>query len=246
MYQIDMATDNRGVMVYLTPELERGLEQYCIDNKITRKNKDGDVLPSLGTGIIQYLNSAVLGISPRTVPSLSLGTVPYSPTSLLPNAVPSDRLNTGITKAEILELIAQSNTSKIPSTILTRADVVSIARAEIDRALGLGLGAIPQSGGYANDTEVTNEMMLAAVSSPPPLACVPLQKVESWEGSIADLASTGMSSRQIADRLNLLGFTTTKGKPFSRQSIESYLGRRPDLKAIYENARKEGTKPPTN
>jgi hypothetical protein len=229
-----MATDNRGVMVYLTPELERRLEQYCIENKITRKNKDGDILPSLGTGIIQYLNSAILGISPRTVPSLSLGTVPHSFTSLLPNAVPSDRLNTGITKAEILELIAESKTNNTVSTVLTRADVVSIARGEIDRALGLG----------SIDTEVTNEMMLAAVPSPPPLACVPLQKVESWEGSIAELASTGMSSRQIADRLNLLGFTTTKGGNVSRQSVESYLNRHPDLKAIYEQSRKKGTNPP--
>jgi DNA-binding CsgD family transcriptional regulator len=238
MYQIDMATDNRGVMVYLTPELERGLEQYCIDNKITRKNKDGDILPSLGTGIIQYLNSAVLGISPRTVSSLSLGTVPHSPTSLLPNAVPSDRLNTGITKAEILELIAESKTSNTSSTVLTRADVVLIARAEIKQALG------------SLETEITNiKTTLANVPSSPLLALESPQKVESvttnqdptnWEGSIAELASTGMSSRQIADRLNTLGFTNSKGGAVSRQSIESYLGRRPDLKVIYENARKKG------
>jgi hypothetical protein len=209
-----MATDNRGVMVYLTKELEGELEQYCIDNNITRKNKDGDILPSLGTGIVQYLKSTILS----TVPSL----------------LPRNRLSTILDKSELLE----SNINSSPSTVLTRADVVSISREEIKQALG------------SIETEITNiKMALSNVPSPPPLACVPPQKVESvttnqdptnWEGSIADLASTGMSSRQIADRLNLLGFTTTKGKPFSRQSIESYLGIRPNLKAIYENARKKG------
>jgi hypothetical protein len=233
----DMATDNRGVMVYLNPELERELEQYCIDNDITRKNKDGVVLPSLGTGIVQYLKSIVLSTLPSTVP-YSPSNVPSDILSLPLSDVPSNRLGTGITKAEILELIAQSNTSNI----LTRADVVSIARAEIDshaerlrqRALG------------SNETEVTNEMMLADASTPSPLAFVPAQKVESvtdltnWEEPIADLVSTGLSSREIAERLSLLGFTNTKGGAVSRQSIESYLSRHPDLKAIYDNARKKG------
>jgi hypothetical protein len=139
--------------------------------------------------------------------------------SLLPSNVPSNRLNTGITKAEILELIAQSNTSNV----LTRADVVSIARAEIDRYL------------RSIETEVTN---VRAVSTP--------QKVESitdptnWEEPIAELASRGMSSRQIAEELNTLGFTNTKGGAVSRQSIENYLSRHPGIKAIYENARKKG------
>jgi hypothetical protein len=154
--------------------------------------------------------------------------------SLIPSPLPRNRLSTILDKSDLLE----SNINNSPSTVLTRADVVSIAREEIKQALG------------SIETEVTNiKMALANVPSPPPLALESPQKVESvttnpdptnWEGSIAELASTGMSSRQIADRLNLLGFTTTKGKLFSRQSIESYLGIRPNLKAIYENARKKG------
>jgi hypothetical protein len=120
----------------------------------------------------------------------------------------------------------------------------------IDRSVEVALESKLTHRLAAVETEITNiKMALSNVPSPQPLALESPQKVESvatnpdptnWEGSIAELASTGMSSRQIADRLNLLGFTTTKGKPFSRQSIESYLGRRPDLKAIYENARKKG------
>lgn len=55
-----MATDNKGVMVYLPPDLEAVMEKYCIENKITRKTKDGGVVPSMGTGIVQYLKSQLL------------------------------------------------------------------------------------------------------------------------------------------------------------------------------------------
>lgn len=219
---INMATDNRGVMVYLSPELERELQQYCIDRNITRKNKDGDILPALGTGIVQHLKSTLLSVSP----SLSLSTVSHSPTSTSPSNIPANRLSTGLTKSEILELIVQSNTNQIPSTLLTRADVISIVRAEIDRSQ------------HSTETEVTNEMMLAA-ATPSPLECAPTDPT-NWEEPIIDLVSRGISSRQIADELNQQGFTNTKGGAVSRQSIESYLTRHPDLKATYENARKKG------
>ena len=54
-------------MVYLSVELEIEIEQYCIKNDITRKHKNGAVLPSLGTGIVHYLKSTLLSASPRTV-----------------------------------------------------------------------------------------------------------------------------------------------------------------------------------
>ncbi|WP_310483200.1 hypothetical protein [Chamaesiphon sp. VAR_48_metabat_403] len=57
-----------------------------------------------------------------------------------------------------------------------------------------------------------------------------------WENSLSDLVATGMSSQEIATRLNLLGFTNARGGKVSRQSIESCLNRRPDLKTIYDNA----------
>ena len=216
----EMATDNRGVMVYLNPELEREIEQYCIDNDITRKHKDGAVLPSLGTGIIQYLKSTLLSTAPCTVPSPSLGAVPHQLSSTALSSAPSNRLSTGITRAEILELIAESNTSRIPSTVLTREEVVAIVREEIEAAAAsLPLAFVPSV-----------ESVTAAVT----------QDSTNWEEPIADLVSTGMSSREIADELNLLGFTNIKGGKVSRQSIESYLTRHPEIKAIYEKARKKG------
>jgi hypothetical protein len=62
-----MATDNKGVMVYLPPDLQKVLEEYCTENNITRRNKDGEMILSMGTGIIHYLNSHLLGTASSVV-----------------------------------------------------------------------------------------------------------------------------------------------------------------------------------
>jgi hypothetical protein len=85
-----MATDNRGVMVYLPSELEAKIVEYCTEYNITRKDKQGNIVTSLGSGIVAYLKSQLLSDLPRTV---------------------SDRPIDGLTRAEVLDLIAESNTS---------------------------------------------------------------------------------------------------------------------------------------
>jgi hypothetical protein len=106
-----VATENKGVMVYLPPDLEKVIEQYCTDNNITRKNKDGAIFPSLGTGIIQYLKSQLLGTTANMPPSILA--------------------SKGLTKDDVLELIAQSNTSGIPSNLLTREDAIDLIQESI-------------------------------------------------------------------------------------------------------------------
>jgi hypothetical protein len=88
-----MATDNRGVMVYLPSELEAKIAEYCTEHNITRKDKQGNIVTSLGSGIVAYLKSQLLSDIPRTV---------------------SDRPINGLTRAEVLDLIAESNISNIP------------------------------------------------------------------------------------------------------------------------------------
>jgi hypothetical protein len=61
-----MATDKKGVMVYLPADVEQWLEEYCTENSITRKGKDGEPVTSMGTGIIHYLKKHLLGIAPVT------------------------------------------------------------------------------------------------------------------------------------------------------------------------------------
>jgi hypothetical protein len=64
-----MATENRGVMVYLPPEIEVYLARFCTENGIVRRNKTGDVLPSLGTGIVTHLERTMSGDSFDKVPA---------------------------------------------------------------------------------------------------------------------------------------------------------------------------------
>jgi hypothetical protein len=90
-----MATENKGVMVYVTPELETVLEKYCIERNITRKTRDGHVFASLGTGIVQYLKSQLLGVESNS------------------GIAPSPSLS----KDEVLELIKEYSTNNVPSPL---------------------------------------------------------------------------------------------------------------------------------
>lgn len=87
-----MATDNRGVMVYLPSEVEAKMIEYCTEYNITRKDKQGNIVTSLGSGIVAYLKSQLLSDLPRSI---------------------SDRPINGLTRAEVLDLIAESSTSNI-------------------------------------------------------------------------------------------------------------------------------------
>ncbi len=117
----DMATENRGVMVYLNPELEQEIEQYCLENDITRRHKDGAILPALGTGILQYLKSNLLK---------------PAPISKKESKTLAAKASTGLNRVEVLDLIAESMNSKA----LTREDVLAIVTLEIDRVLGTKKG----------------------------------------------------------------------------------------------------------
>jgi DNA-binding NarL/FixJ family response regulator len=217
-----MATDNRGVMVYLNPELESKIAQYCIDNNITRKNKEGIVLPALGTGILQYLKSQLL--TERA------------------SAVPSTVLNSGLDRADGLEPIAAS-ISETAIEALTREDIVAIIRSQIDRELGSLRSQVTD---LQNILAASQSLgLIPSLAKVEKTSAVVLEDPADWEKSLSDLVATGMSSQEIATRLNLWGFTNARGGKVSRQSIESCLNRRSDLKTIYDRARNKNSDPLT-
>ena len=116
-----MATENRGVMVYLPLELEEKVVEYCESHKIVRKDKDGNIVPSLGSGIVAYLKSNLLGD--------------------LSSARRRNVSSTGITKEEVLNLIAESNTSNALSNRLVEAEVFDrIETMEQSLSCPTGLG----------------------------------------------------------------------------------------------------------
>lgn len=102
-----MATENKGVMVYLPKEVEEYITEFCTEYNITRKDKEGNTLPSLGTGIVTYLKSKMSGESPSDV-----------------LAKPKSLVN-GLTKDEVLDLIREYGTSDTPSNGLTKAEVIA-------------------------------------------------------------------------------------------------------------------------
>ena len=80
-------------MVYLPSEVEAKMIEYCTQYNITRKDKQGNIVTSLGSGIVAYLKSQLLGDLPRTI---------------------SDRPTNGLTREEVLDLIAESIISNTP------------------------------------------------------------------------------------------------------------------------------------
>jgi hypothetical protein len=126
-----MATENKGVMVYLPSELEKVIEEYCTRNNITRKNKDGETFPSLGTGIVQYLKSQLLGLefSSKNVPKTTLtreeviDLIKENSASLLPS--------NGLLESEILNMIQEQIANKTQSDLLFIGDI----RVEIAQSL---------------------------------------------------------------------------------------------------------------
>ena len=78
-----MTTDNKAVTAYLPSDIEESLTRYCTESGITRKDKSGELKPSLGTGIVEILKIFFSG---------------ESVTSQLPgDVVTEDRLETALT-----------------------------------------------------------------------------------------------------------------------------------------------------
>lgn len=69
-----MTTNNKAVTCYLPKDIEDFITGYCNEYGITRKDKEGNIYPSLGTGIIELLK--LLAYNPELVSSPILDTVP--------------------------------------------------------------------------------------------------------------------------------------------------------------------------
>jgi hypothetical protein len=108
-----MATENKGVMVYLPKEVEEYITEFCTEYNITRKDKEGNILPSLGTGIVTYLKSQMMGESPNDV-------------LVKPSKVPSN----GLSREEVLDLVSEYLASKLPSTGLSKDEVIDLVKSE--------------------------------------------------------------------------------------------------------------------
>lgn len=66
-----MATENKSVMCYLPEDIERYIIQYCTEYNITRKDKEGNIKPALGTAVVDILKRFFIS----EVPTLDPGEV---------------------------------------------------------------------------------------------------------------------------------------------------------------------------
>jgi hypothetical protein len=109
-----MATENKGVMVYLPKEVEKYITSFCTEYNITRKDKEGNVLPSLGTGVVTYLKSKISGESPDDILTK-------------PSKVPS----TGLSKEEVLDIVDEYFTSHPLSNGLSKDEVLDLIKSHV-------------------------------------------------------------------------------------------------------------------
>lgn len=122
MDRLNMATDNKGVTCYLPNELETALTGFCEDRGITRKDKDGNIKPSLGTGIIEALK-LYFGIVPGAIPSQVSSNVPSKDEltevikEILPSLLPQTLPSNGLTKDDVIETVKEIVPSIVPDTL---------------------------------------------------------------------------------------------------------------------------------
>ncbi|CCQ70207.1 hypothetical protein CWATWH0402_4028 [Crocosphaera watsonii WH 0402] len=110
----------KTVTCYLPPELAEQLKAYCFEHEITRKNKQGELSPSWGTGIVEALK---LFFSSDNVPSPLPDTalekkivedlVKDSLNSILPSSLPNNLPS----EEKLLELIQESVNNLLPSLL---------------------------------------------------------------------------------------------------------------------------------
>lgn len=134
-----MATENKGVMVYLPKEVEEYITEFCTENNITRKDREGNVQAALGTGIVRFLECQMSGKNPSDVlAKRSRGGAGLSrdeAIELIQQSITSHSPSTGLNRNEVIELIQQSVTSHSPSTGLTKDEVVELIQQASNRLL---------------------------------------------------------------------------------------------------------------
>jgi hypothetical protein len=158
----NMATDNKGIMVYLTPDLVDAIGQYCLDNGITRKIGGDEAAPSLGTGIAHYLKSTILNTVP--LPHKNLVSTQESNNNIglseekVTDLIQQYNNNIGLNEERVLDLIKEYNNNnglseervadlieeKIATSppTLSLLDVEREARRECGRLIGSAIESV--------------------------------------------------------------------------------------------------------
>lgn len=149
-----MATDNKGIMVYLAPDLVEAMTQYCLDNRITRKIGGDEAAPSLGTGIAHYLKSTILNTVPLPSDNIALAeeynnSIGLSEEKVI-DLIQQYNNNVGLDEERVLDLIKEYNnnsglseervTDLIEEKIATLPPTLSLL--DVDRLIGSAIESV--------------------------------------------------------------------------------------------------------
>ena len=196
-----MATDNKGIMVYLTPDLVDAIGQYCLDNGITRKIGDDEAAPSLGSGIAHYLKSTILNTVPADVES----------TVLADN-------NNGLSEGEVIGLIKEYNNndglSESEVTDLIEAKIANLPPAiSIDDINQMIKSAVNELANTIKNQEVEINRLTAIVDNlvPPVEVITPIVTSLSWGNFCTMISEPLPQSRDKKQADKMVGLADTMG-----------------------------------
>jgi hypothetical protein len=252
-----MATENKGVMVYLPKEVEEYITSFCTEYSITRKDKEGNILPSLGTGIVTYLKSQMSGESPgeyiaKSSKLPSNGLSKEEVLDLVNEYFTSHSPSSGLSKDEVLDLIEQSVTNNHSPQLIGARDIevalepIKESVSELEAYTQSQLAAVRDELKKAIGDRVATDAIANQTTVPQifeereeePESTPTAQTPNSdYLDRLGELVGTGMNTREIAQTLTDEGFTNAKREALTRKSIESKLNSNQGLKQIYTNAR---------
>jgi hypothetical protein len=126
----------KTITCYLPPDIAKRLEGYCLENQITRKDKQGELQASWGTGVVEILK---VFFNSDTLPSPLLDTLP------------NDGLSKGEVKDLVEDLVKDSLGSLLPNTLLgnglSKGEVEDLVKDLVKDSLGsLVSSALPSDG----------------------------------------------------------------------------------------------------
>jgi len=160
-----MTTNNKAVTCYLPKDIEDFITGYCTQYGITRKDKEGHIYPSLGTGIIELLK--LLAYNPELVGSP------------LPDTVPSTISEDAIEK-KIDEILEKKRSNHLPDNVPS----IEVLKDRLDNWVLAVDGDIKDINQKIRDRSLQVDHQIASIKSRLDIL-EPLLKLQR-EASIAD------------------------------------------------------------
>jgi hypothetical protein len=141
-----MTTQNKAVTCYLPKDIEDFITGYCNEYGITRKDKEGNIYPSLGTGIIELLK--LLAYNPELVGSPILDTVP-------------SKFSEDAIEKKIDEILEKKLSNHLPDNVPS----IEVLKDRLDNCVLAASGDIKDINQKIRDRSLQVDHQIAAINS---------------------------------------------------------------------------------